>query len=921
MVTTGLVHVAGEVTTRDTWRSRASSGSVITGIGYNSSDVGFNGKFCGVSVSIGSQSPDIAQGVDDALETREGTGRDDIDRQGAGDQGIMFGYATTETPQLMPLPIWLAHRLAERLAEVRKSGEVDYLRPDGKTQVTIGYDGDVPRTIETVVLSAQHSPHVGADELAAELEQLVIRPVLSGARLDDSHTRMLINPTGRFEIGGPHGDAGLTGRKIIVDTYGGASRHGGGAFSGKDPSKVDRSGAYAMRWVAKNAVAAGLADRLEVQVAYAIGKAAPVGLYVESFGTGHVSDEVDHRRAAGGIRPQAGRHRSRPGPVAPDLRRDRGLWTLRPGTAELHLGTVGSRRRLAQRRRPVAMDTASIARVLVDSPLPQLDRLFDYRIPAACAEAAQPGVRVRVPFRSAGRVVDGYIIEVVSADAIDYAGALSELESVVSPVRILAPEVWALARRVADRAAGSAIDVLRLAVPTRQVRVEKSWMAADASHRQPVAAAETPGFDRDALGDSIAAGKRLVIDAVPRVVELAGGHWVGHWAVTLAAAATLALASGGSAILAVPDYRDQEQLLAALRAVLAGGRIVRLDARQSNPDRYRSLLACLGDEPLVIVGNRSVVYAPAAKLALIAVWDDSDPLHSEPLSPYAHTRDVALIRQEQQACALVFAGHTRSTEVQRLVELGWLQVFAAERSFLPKVIPTAQQDATDPLAVQARIPSTAWRQARAAIESGPVLVQVARPGYAPKLVCEILPECRALPGLRWAARDQVGGSGSVLSLVRSHRRPVALHELRGSPDASRRPRHRAHRGGPRPGVPGRAGRFSPTAIIRCRRSAANRHWSSPHVALSPSRPAGIAPSCSWMATGWSRGRACASARIACAGGRTRSPWPPSAHPACSSALAAPWLRRWPRGVWPITRHPSLPTAADSDSHPPCGWQR
>jgi S-adenosylmethionine synthetase len=292
MVTTGLVHVAGEVTTSGYVEIPSIVRDVITGIGYNSSDVGFNGKFCGVSVSIGSQSPDIAQGVDDALEAREGTSRDDIDRQGAGDQGIMFGYATTETPQLMPLPIWLAHRLAERLAEVRKSGEVDYLRPDGKTQVTIGYDGDVPRTVETVVLSAQHSPAVSPGRLAAELEQLVIRPVLSEARLDDSRTRMLINPTGRFEIGGPHGDAGLTGRKIIVDTYGGASRHGGGAFSGKDPSKVDRSGAYAMRWVAKNAVAAGLADRLEVQVAYAIGKAAPVGLYVESFGTGHVSDEA-----------------------------------------------------------------------------------------------------------------------------------------------------------------------------------------------------------------------------------------------------------------------------------------------------------------------------------------------------------------------------------------------------------------------------------------------------------------------------------------------------------------------------------------------------------------------------------------------------------------------------------------------------
>jgi S-adenosylmethionine synthetase len=307
LVTTGLVHVAGEVTTSGYVEIPAIVRERVTSIGYNSSDVWFDGRSCGVSVSIGGQSPDIAQGVDHAFEARERASVDALDMQGAGDQGIMFGYATRETPELMPVPIWLAHRLAERLATVRKQGELDYLRPDGKTQVTVGYDGQVPRTIETVVLSTQHSPAVSTEQLRAEVEELVIRPVLDTVELSRPDLAVLINPTGRFEIGGPQGDAGLTGRKIIIDTYGGASRHGGGAFSGKDPSKVDRSAAYAMRWVAKNAVAAGLADRLELQVAYAIGKAAPVGLYVESFGTAHVPDEriigairegFDHRPAA-----------------------------------------------------------------------------------------------------------------------------------------------------------------------------------------------------------------------------------------------------------------------------------------------------------------------------------------------------------------------------------------------------------------------------------------------------------------------------------------------------------------------------------------------------------------------------------------------------------------------------------------------
>ena len=292
LVTTGLVHVAGEVTTTGYVDIPTIVRNRITDIGYDSSEVWFDGRSCGVTISIGGQSPDIAVGVNSSIEERSGASEDAADQQGAGDQGIMFGYATTETPQFMPLPIWLAHRMAEKLAEVRKTGVVDYLRPDGKTQVTIGYEGVIPRSVDTVVVSTQHSPRITTAELQASIKSLVIDPVLALVDLDVSNLKVLVNPTGVFHIGGPQGDAGLTGRKIIVDTYGGAARHGGGAFSGKDPSKVDRSAAYAMRWVAKNAVAAGLADRLEVQVAYAIGKAHPVGLYVETFGTGNVSDDV-----------------------------------------------------------------------------------------------------------------------------------------------------------------------------------------------------------------------------------------------------------------------------------------------------------------------------------------------------------------------------------------------------------------------------------------------------------------------------------------------------------------------------------------------------------------------------------------------------------------------------------------------------
>ncbi len=289
LVTTGLVHVAGEVTTQGYADIPGIVRRTVVGIGYDSSTKGFDGNSCGVEISIGSQSPDIAQGVDRAYEARVEAGEDPLDLQGAGDQGLMFGYANDDTPEFMPLPIWLAHRLAERLTEVRKSGEVPYLRPDGKTQVTIEYDGDRPVRLDTVVVSSQHAPDVSLENLLQpDIADHVVKPVLDQVDIDASSYRLLVNPTGRFEVGGPMGDAGLTGRKIIVDTYGGYARHGGGAFSGKDPSKVDRSAAYAARWVAKHVVAAGAASRCEVQVAYAIGVAQPVSLLVETFGTERV---------------------------------------------------------------------------------------------------------------------------------------------------------------------------------------------------------------------------------------------------------------------------------------------------------------------------------------------------------------------------------------------------------------------------------------------------------------------------------------------------------------------------------------------------------------------------------------------------------------------------------------------------------
>jgi len=373
--------------------------------------------------------------------------------------------------------------------------------------------------------------------------------------------------------------------------------------------------------------------------------------------------------------------------------------------------------------------------VLVDSSLPQLDRLLDYRIPAGMQ--LEPGMRVSVPLRTAGRTADGFVVEL--AHQQQFPGPLSDVAAAPSPVPVLRPEVWRLARAVADRAAGSASDVLRHAIPPRQVRVEKAWLArgeeAPATIETPrtIEAPGLPGYG-PALADALAAHERIAL-RVPTGVEQLGDAWIGRWASVLARLAARTVAAGESAIVVLPDYRDEDQVQAALAPLLPAESIVRWDAGQSNAERYRGLLRASGDAPLAIVGTRSAIYAPAARLGLIVVWDDGDPLLGEPLAPYVHARDAALVRQEQQGAALVLAGHTRTTDAERLIELGWLRDLGPERTLRPRVIPTANIAAQDRLAAQARIPSIAWREASEAARRGPVLVQVARPGYAPGLRC------------------------------------------------------------------------------------------------------------------------------------------------------------------------------------------
>ncbi|NLP85382.1 primosomal protein N' [Microbacterium sp. CFH 90308] len=385
------------------------------------------------------------------------------------------------------------------------------------------------------------------------------------------------------------------------------------------------------------------------------------------------------------------------------------------------------------------MTARRVARVLIDSPLPQLDRLFDYEIPDDLASAAVPGVRVRVPLRSAGRVVDGYLVEIGDPDASDRP--LSELDAVVSPVPVLTAGLYALARRAADRAAGSASDILRLAIPRRMVRAEKAWLAAEAPAR-PEVTEESLAWAREVLSaypglaEAVDAGERLAVDAPPSPAQLPDGTPVGSWAVFLAAAAVQTLGSGRSAIVAMPDHRDRAQLEAALAAHVPADALVRDDAKRSGPERYAAFLRTLAAVPCTVIGNRSAVYAPVSELGLVALWDDGDPLLAEPLSPGVHARDAALLRQELDGGALIFAGHTRTTDVERLVAVGWVRDLPAARRRSPRVVLSATREGESR---GARVPSSAFATAREALESGPVLVQVARPGYAPVLVCA---QCR-----------------------------------------------------------------------------------------------------------------------------------------------------------------------------------
>ncbi|WP_169582552.1 primosomal protein N' [Microbacterium thalassium] len=385
------------------------------------------------------------------------------------------------------------------------------------------------------------------------------------------------------------------------------------------------------------------------------------------------------------------------------------------------------------------MTARRVARVLIDSPLPQLDRLFDYEIPRELADTAIPGVRVRVPLRTAGRVVDAYLVEVGEPDASDRP--LSELDAVVSPVPVLTPGLYRLARRCADRAAGSASDILRLAIPKRMVRAEKAWLGSETPAAPSIDPAQLAWAD-DALGAfpdlgaALARGERLALDAPPAPVTLPTGATVGSWAMVLAAAAVLTLAAGRSAVLVVPDHRDRAQVEAALEGRIPASALVRDDARQSSPARYAAFLRTLTAQPCVVIGNRSAVYAPVHDLGLVALWDDGDPLLGEPLSPGVHSRDAALLRHELDGGALLFAGHTRTTDVERLVAIGWVRDVPAARRTSPRVVLSATREGESR---GSRVPSAAFAAAREALAHGPVLVQVARPGYAPVLVCA---ECR-----------------------------------------------------------------------------------------------------------------------------------------------------------------------------------
>ena len=577
MITTGQVHIAGEVTTAGYVDIASIVRDTVLRIGYDSSRKGFDGASCGVSVSIGAQSPDIAQGVDTGYEARtSGTAEDEIERQGAGDQGLMFGYATDETPELMPLPIALAHRLARRLSAVRKDGSVPYLRPDGKTQVTVVYEDDQPVAVDTVVVSSQHAEDISIEQLLTpDIQELVVEPELAALGLPTDGYRLLVNPTGKFVIGGPMGDAGLTGRKIIVDTYGGMARHGGGAFSGKDPSKVDRSGAYAMRWVAKNVVAAGPGQALRGAGRLRDRRRAPGRPVRRDLRHRHRRRRRPREGDHHGVRPAPRRDRARPRPAAADLRADRGLRPLRPHRRRAPLGAAGPRRRPPRGRRapdstghpPLHASTTRAPRAR--RGWPGSSSMCPW--PTWTGRSTTPcRTSSPTPCRPAAGSACGSAASCWTGssssldDATDFTGKLLPLAHVPSGEPVLTPQVARLARVVADRYAGTMGDVLRLALPPRRADAGE---AADADPRGAARPAR-PGRLRPVPGRPGAADARW-----PRAGRRgrSGRRCPGEdWPTRLVELCQAALSGRRGALVVVPDGKDLDRLAAAAAAAAAG---------------------------------------------------------------------------------------------------------------------------------------------------------------------------------------------------------------------------------------------------------------------------------------------------------------------------------------------------------------
>lgn len=684
MVTTGLVHVAGEVTTNSYVPIAQLVRDTIVRVGYDSSLKGFDGHTCGVSISIGTQSSDIAQGVDSAHEHRAEGGTDALDSQGAGDQGLMFGYACDDTAELMPLPIFVAHRLSERLTAVRKDGTLPYLRPDGKTQVTISYEGERAVALDTVVLSTQHAEDISLDGmLAPDIDEHVIRPVLeelaaAGNPLDTSSYRKLINPTGQFIIGGPMGDAGLTGRKIIVDTYGGMARHGGGAFSGKDPPRSTdprrmpcgglprTSSRPASRRVARcrSPMRSARPSRSGSTWRRSVPKPCR---WRTSSGQSRRSSTCGPPRSSPNWICYARSTSRRPPTVTSAARVPRVCRTLSPGsapTASRRCRRPSVRRqlvvsqvaRITDQMMPTTEVTRPVALVAVDIGLAHLDRPFEYAVPAELDLVAQPGVRVKVRF--AGKDVSGFVLD-RTAQA-EHLGKLTAIRKVVSPEPVLTPPLARLCRAVADRYAGTFSDVVRLAVPARHAGAEKALdaraaeagQAGEAQATQPAGEGPT-AWDRYPAGPAFL--RRLAAGEGPAASWLAAPTTDPQqdWPAAFAAAARATLQGGRSAVLIVPDHRDVDRVDAALTELLGAGRHVRLTADQGPQARYTAYLKLLRGHVRCVVGTRAAAFAPVVDLGLVAWWDDGDDLLTDLRAPYPQVREVLRLRAEQTGAALL----------------------------------------------------------------------------------------------------------------------------------------------------------------------------------------------------------------------------------------------------------------------------